>query len=76
MRLNNTHAFAHCHRAIRSRTPMPPHIKDHTKEMVIYETRQSFLMYDFVYFFGFDRARNTIVVYSVLRNQRIVSVGS
>ena len=33
-----------------------------------YKTRQSSLLYVFVRFFGLDRAQNTIVVYSVLRN--------
>ena len=32
-----------------------------------YEARQSSLLQVFVRFFGFDRAENTIVVYSVLR---------
>ena len=34
-----------------------------------YETRQSSLLYVFVLFFGFDCAKNTIVVYSVLRSK-------
>ena len=33
-----------------------------------YETRQSSLLYVFVRLFGLNRAQNTTVVYSVLRN--------